>query len=314
MPGIGIVLNPKSRKNRKDPGAAARLSRAVGDTGVVREARSLDELHNIATDFKRLGIDVLAISGGDGTNHVTLSGFIDVYAGAALPQIALLRGGTMNTVANAIGVRRGRPEGLLARLVRAYAKRSVRPLANVERRVMRIGNAYGFLFGVGALHGFLAEYYRDPEPSPLVAAKTLLRGVGSALVGGEIVRRIAKPFVGHVEIDGHQGFPERAYLGIAAGTIDQMGLNFRPFYRCNQREDAFQVLGIHARPFQFCRQLPRVARAKPMTESCSYDVLAPRIRVHAKDGHVAYMVDGDLHETHGPLEISMGPRVRILTH
>ena len=73
-------------------------------------------------------IGLLAISGGDGTNHVTLSGFIDVYAGAALPQIALLRGGTMNTVANAIGVRRGRPEGLLARLVRAYAQRSVRPV------------------------------------------------------------------------------------------------------------------------------------------------------------------------------------------
>ena len=105
---IGVVLNPKSRRNLRDPRAATRLARTLGDHGVVREARSIDELHRIAEDFKRLRIDILGISGGDGTNHVTLTGFINVYGGMALPQIAFLRGGTMNTVANSVGVR-GRP-------------------------------------------------------------------------------------------------------------------------------------------------------------------------------------------------------------
>ena len=119
MPGIGVVFNPKSGRNVRDPRAAGRLARALGDHGVVRAARSIDELYAVAEDFRRLDIDVLGISGGDGTNGVTITGFIDVYQGSALPRIAFLRGGTMNTVANSVGVRRGRPEGLLGRLIHA---------------------------------------------------------------------------------------------------------------------------------------------------------------------------------------------------
>src|SRR5579863_9565155 len=166
MSGIGVVLNPKSRRNLRDPRAEYRLARRLGNHGVVRAARSIDELYHIAEDFRRVDIDVLAISGGDGTNHVTLTGFLDVYRGATMPQVALLRGGTMNTVANSVGVRRGGPEGLLGRLVRDYARRGVLELENVERHVMRLlapseGKArFGFLFGTGVVHGFLAEYYR----------------------------------------------------------------------------------------------------------------------------------------------------------
>jgi len=87
-------------------------------------------------DFRHLDIDVLGISGGDGTNHVTITGFLDVYGSeqggggttpTPLPQIAFLRGGTMNTVANSVGIQHGKPEGLLSRLARAYAERATLP-------------------------------------------------------------------------------------------------------------------------------------------------------------------------------------------
>src|SRR5262245_53424734 len=138
MPGIGVIFNPRSGKNVRDPRAAGRLARALGDHGVVREAHSIDELYRIAEDFRRLEIDVLGISGGDGTNGTTITGFLDVYQGNAMPYIAFLRGGTMNTVANSVGVGRGRPETMLDRLCRAYVARAARPLQDVERHVMCI--------------------------------------------------------------------------------------------------------------------------------------------------------------------------------
>src|SRR5690349_1305212 len=98
MSGIGVVLNPRSRLNQRDPQAALRLSRTLGDHGVVRTANSRDDLARIAEDFRKLEIDVLGISGGDGTNHVTITGFLEVYADEPLPPIAFLRGRTMNTV------------------------------------------------------------------------------------------------------------------------------------------------------------------------------------------------------------------------
>lgn len=314
MSGIGVVLNPKSGKNRRDPGAARRLAKTLGDAGIVREAHSLDELYRIAEDFQRLEIDVLGISGGDGTNHVTLTGFIDVYKTKSLPQVAFLRGGTMNTVANSIGVPRGKPEGLLDRLIHAYADRSANPLANVERRVMRIGTTYGFLFGTGAVHGFLAEYYRNGggRPSSVVAAKTLLSGVGSALVGGEIVSRIAAKWQGWVEFDDGTTWEERDYFSIAGGTIDQIGLDFKPFYRWGEKEGCFHILGIKTSAMGFVADLPRIWRAQPMRDGKTYEATVPHARLHSADGIMRYMIDGDLHESKGPLDVTVGPRVQIL--
>ena len=330
MSGIGVVFNPKSGRNLRDPRAAGRLARALGDHGVVRQAGSIDELYRVAEDFRKLEIDVLGISGGDGTNGVTITGFLDVYQGSALPQIAFLRGGTMNTVANSVGVRRGKPEGLLDRLARAYVERAARPLENVERHVLRlkghkarasgVGKAsmpalpeiYGFLFGTGVVYGFLAEYYSGGQPNPVVAAKTLLRGVGSTLVGGEMVRRMAEPFRGHVELPDGTRWEERDYLAIAGGTIDHIGLNFRPFYRYGERPGEFHLLGIHTSPWGFVQQLPRIWRAAPMRPGHTFEATTPTATVCSPKSPIRYMVDGDLHECEGPLEVGIGPRVRIV--
>ena len=338
MSGIGVIFNPRSGKNVHDPRAASRLERTLGDHGVVREAKSIDELYRVAEDFKRLDIDVLGISGGDGTNGTTITGFLDVYQGNAIPYIALLRGGTMNTVANSVGVDRGKPDKMLDRLCRAYVARAARPLQNVERHVMCIqadnarmhgggkssvpplGMKYGFNWGTGVVCGYLAEYYAmgeteegmTPQPGPVVAAKTLLRAVGSTFVRGEMIRRMAEPFRGTVELDDGMVWEERDYLSVAAGTIDQIGLNFRPFYRYGEREGAFHILGIHTSPSGFVKQLPRIWRAAPMRPGHTYEAIATRATIRSPSSPMRYMIDGDLYECGGPISVSIGPRVRIV--
>ena len=318
MPGIGVVLNPRSRRNLRDPRAADRLARRLGDVGVVRQANSIDELYRIAEDFRHADIDVLAISGGDGTNHVTLTGFLDVYAGHTMPQVALLRGGTMNTVANSVGVRHGRPEGLLGRLIRDYAQQLNMPLENVERHVMRIAPTdgtkahYGFLFGTGVVHGFLAEYYAGGDPTPLVAAKVLARGVGSAMIGGQTIRRMAKPFRGSVKLGDGTSWEERDYLAVAAGTIAHIGLNFKPFHRYDELPGRFHLLGIHTTPWSFVKDMPRIHRGEPMRPGKTFDAILKRAVVRSADGHMRYMIDGDLHEASGDVEVTIGPKVKLV--
>jgi diacylglycerol kinase (ATP) len=329
LSGIGVILNPRSRRNLRDPRAASRLARTLGDNGVVREARTIEELYRIAEDFRRDDIDVLAISGGDGTNHVTLTGFIDVYGGATMPQVALLRGGTMNTVANSVGVSKGRPEGILGRLLRDYARRASGPLENVERHVMRIRPCdprpgerthYGFLFGTGVVTGFLAEYYRGGEGTPLAAAKTLARAIGSALVGGEMIRRMARPFRGSVVFEEGSAdddaqrcaWGERDYLALAAGTIANIGLNFRPFRRYAESAGRFHMLGVHASPIAFVKELPRIHREEPIRSDKTYEAVSSHAVIRSADGLLRYMIDGDLHETHGELDVAIGPRVKLV--
>src|SRR5262245_2549424 len=222
MGGIGVILNPRSKKNLRDPRAAIRLARRLGDHGVVRTARSRDDLARIAADFRKLQIDVLGISGGDGTNYVTITGFLEVYADEPLPPLAFLRGGTFNTVANAVGVPRGRPDGILARLIRRHAARE--PLQHVERHVMHIGNHYGFIFGTGAIYGFISDYNQAEVRDAVWAAKVLARASANVIAGRPTP--VAQRWEGKVTVDGTEVFPDRDYLAIGAGTVDQIGLGF----------------------------------------------------------------------------------------
>jgi hypothetical protein len=196
------------------------------------------------------------------------------------------------------------------------------PLANVERHVMRIEPAersartahphYGFIFGTGVVYGFLAEYYREGQSSPVVAAKTLARGIGSTLVQGEMIRRMAKPFRGSVELDDGTTWPVRDYLTVVGATVDQIGFSFRPFYRSAEREGAFHLLGVYASPFQVVCDLPRIHRAQPMHEGRTYDATPTRAIIRSADGILRYTIDGDLHEHPGAILLSNGPKVKIV--
>lgn len=308
MGGIGIVVNPRSRQNQRDPSAALRLARTLGDHGVVRTARSRDDLARIAEDFRKLQIDVLGISGGDGTNYVTITGFLEVYADEPLPPLAFLRGGTFNTVANAVGVPRGRPDGILARLIRRHAARE--PLQHVERHVMHIGNHYGFIFGTGAIYGFISDYNKAEVRNAVWAAKVLARASANVIAGRPTP--VAQRWEGKVTVDGTEVFPDRDYLAIGAGTVDQIGLGFRPFYRSDHAPGTFHILGIHTSALGFVRKLPDVWRARPMGPEHTYDRIAQRAVIEARGDVVRYMCDGDVHDHEGPLTIEAGPRVRIL--
>jgi diacylglycerol kinase family enzyme len=86
--GIGVVFNTRAGKNKNDPGAPTRLARQLGDHGIVAAPRSIDELVRVAEDFRAQKIEVLGIAGGDGTNHVTLTGFHKVYGAESLPTLS----------------------------------------------------------------------------------------------------------------------------------------------------------------------------------------------------------------------------------
>jgi hypothetical protein len=318
---VGVVFNPRSGRNARDAGAADRLARRLGDHGAVRTSDSLDALHRIAHDFlHRDRVDVLAISGGDGTNHVTLTAFLQAAAGAPLPPVALLRGGTMNTLAESVGVRRRPPEWLLDRLVQSAAAGAT-PHARVERHVMHIetlGGAArppvcGFLFGTGVMHGFLAEYYTGGRPTPLTAVRTLARTVGSALIGGPTIRRMIEPFRGTVTFDDGTRWEGRDYVSVAAGTIAHIGLNFRPFHRYAERPGCFHALGMHAPPASLARELWRVYRGLPMRPHKADEAVSPRAVLSPSSAALPYMVDGDLYATRGDVTLSIGPLVTLLS-
>jgi hypothetical protein len=56
----------------------------------------------------------------------------------------------------------------------------------------------------------------------------------------------------------------------------------------------------------------RIFRGEPMQPGHAHDALVSGVTLRASRYPLKYMVDGDLYETRSPLEISIGPTVRIV--
>jgi len=287
-----------------------RLKRMMEGRGSYAQSATVDDIEAIALEFKEREIDILALSGGDGTTSFTLTAFKKVYGDHPLPSIALLRGGTMNTVANGIGVRRGGPEGLLRRLLGAES--SGRALKSKSVGTLRMNGQLGFITGVGVIPAFLREYYEagDPYPTPMTAFKLLSRAVGGAFVGGALAKKVADPIACDVWVDG-EAWPTASYLTIGAATVPQIGLGFTPFYRCDSARDRFHIVGFTCSKVGFVSALWPIFRGQPTDPGYTRETLTSQARIKQLNGPTLYTIDGEVLEA-DELVIELGPRVEIV--
>ncbi len=313
MPGIGIITNPHSRRNKRYPERMRRLGYMLGRHDTYELTNCIEDIEEVAQEFKANEIDVLALNGGDGTNHVTLSHFIEVYGDEPLPKIALLRGGTMNTVSAALGIR-GKPSTLLANLVEKYY--TGRPFETSMRDILKVTDddqtRYGFIFGNGLVANFLELYYGTGNPSPTTAAVLLAKAIATLPVGGgELIDHIMRPFNASIEMP-HLTWQERDYSAVIASTVDQIGLGFRPFTRCQEREGAFHLIGVTAGALGVATSFPRIRLGLPLDESKFPNEVSEQAIFRSSEP-ISYTIDGDMHVAEsGEVTLECGPRLEII--
>jgi diacylglycerol kinase (ATP) len=307
VPGIGLITNPRSRVNRRDPARLRRLGYLIGSHGVAEATRSLDDLYRVCEEFKKERIDILGISGGDGTMHHTLTAMIKTYEEQPLPLIAILRGGTMNTIANSFGIKGSTPQ-LLFELVDKHRRGLTRELDIFEREILQVGDRYGFIFGNGVIYNFLHEYYGTGRPSPAVAARLVARGALSTMVSGPLAERLYRRFRARVVVDGDV-WAREDFATVAASVVEQIGLGFRPFYRI--QPGTFAVLGVHASALGFVSELGRIFAGRPMRRDKVIDAVAREVLFESETS-LEYTIDGDTYVGEGQLTLRMGPRLRFV--
>jgi diacylglycerol kinase family enzyme len=260
----------------------------------------------VAEGVRERSAETVAVIGGDGSVSTVLSALRKAYGHAPLPRIALLRGGTMNTVANSIGVRRGSPEDLLRRLLAVPAT----PLT--ERNTVLVEDRVGFLFTGAAMVGFLRVLYDSSrtQRGRLGALKLLARGSFQAFAGGELASRIESALVATLRIDGEEQ-PQRRYAVLGAATVEQVGLGFRAFPRAAEGRDQFQVFAFHGTLQTLAMQLPRIRAGKPVQKGLAIDPLARRFVIEAPGEIIPYALDGDIYEAKNRVAVDIGPRVLV---
>ena len=307
MSGIGIILNPHSRSNRKNPERIKRLGFIVGDKGSCKATEDVLDLPSIAHEFKKRKIDILGISGGDGTNHCTLTTFIKEYGDQPLPTIAFLRGGTMNAIANALDIH-GSPEQILSNLILKYHEDQ--PFDTTEVDLLKVNDKHGFLFGNGVISRFIEVYYKN-KGGPLSAFWLFARVVMSTAFNMRLARELCERFDAEVIIDGKRRWGFKNYSFIDAGTIEDFCFGFKPLYRARSEEGRFQVMGATGTPRGILSTFPRTLALKPPSPKYYEDSMAKEVDIHlAKPQN--YMLDGDMQDATDHIKISKGPRLTII--
>ena len=304
MSGIGIILNPYSRSNRKNPERIKQLGFIVGDRGSCHATETLEHVRELAHEFKERGVEILGISGGDGTNHKTLTTFVEVYGETPLPRIAFLRGGTMNNMANQLGIR-GTPEKILSNLILSYHENE--PFREERINLVKINGMYGFLFGMGLISRFI-ERYQDVEggPTPARGAWLLARAMVSSVTNGRFAQHLTERFDAQITVDGRP-MPFRNYNMIFAGTMRTLGFNFRPLYRATSVEGQFQTVAISATGRQLLTTFPAAFLARPSRSEHYADEMGSTT-VLELEKPMSYTIDGDFpEEPASRIEITTGP-------
>ncbi len=310
MAGIGIVSNPRSRRNLRDPGTAGRLARLLGDEGRLLAADTPGSLAAAVRAFREAGVDVLAVNGGDGTLRRVVTALAEGWGPSPWPLLLPLRGGAMNTVAHAHGLRGG-PERLLRRLLER--RRAGREPPAVERDLLAVESggqpaSVGFLFGTGLAVSFLEAWYDGPEPSWATALLLLLRAAGSAVGRGPLARRLSNPLPLRIASDGDE-WPADAFLAVVAGAIPELGFGFAPLARCAEQPGSFHAVGITGTPLQLALRMPAVWLGRPWRRPLALDAVARELLLDAP--RLRYTVDGDLFTSEGPVRVRAGPVARV---
>lgn len=179
---IGVLSNPLSRRNRK---LHAKIEAMIALHPEVYH-ESLSEFASLPETLARFAaeqVELLVISGGDGTISGVLTEIIEHHAFSAMPQLAILPGGTSNTIANDVGLR-GHPLKSLERLLN-LSEAQLKQADCVSRAVLRIDYSdddspvHGLFFGTAAIcDAIILRRRLFPQtwiPDPVAAALTLVR-------------------------------------------------------------------------------------------------------------------------------------------
>lgn len=309
MPGIGIVTNPHSKLNKRNPERHKVLGYILGQRGQLAVTNSIAELESVAADFKAKDIEVLAINGGDGTISRTLTAFIRCYGEHPLPKIAILGGGTINVLRTNLGTR-GRPEDVLFRLVEQHSAGASFKLQRTP--TICVEDTYGFLFGDGIVANFLDLFYRR-KTNALGSILLIVRLYWAALFNRELFQSIVNSQ--EYRLSPRNSRPlEGSAAAVMCSTLVRMPLGARFFTLLDKNPDKMECISFQLDENKILWQLPVMLMGTALQMNlwqqriCSSD-----IEIKADSGR-RYTVDGELFTAKSDtIKVTMGPQIDFVT-
>jgi diacylglycerol kinase family enzyme len=295
-----VVVNPKAGRFRAQPRELDAIYRVTSAQGYVLAPTSLPELVQELRELVEDPPEMIAVAGGDGTVSQVTTALLSVWPHESLPDLALLDGGTMNTIARSLGTRRASAAVQLDAIVGAPTRLRAR------RWPLRIGHGrYGWMFGTGIVARYIQAYDRVRPTGPIDAARVLRDRILAAALGTE--PEFFEPQRLDVDVDGER-LPLKAWLAVAMGGSHDLGLGFRPFPGLLQAPGKVGLFASGSSPVRLAADLAKIRFQAPVRHSLTFQRITSHVRL-ASPQPILFTVDGDLEETTERIDLTPGPPI-----
>lgn len=332
---IGVLTNPNSRKNKTKHGHEEHLRRIVGDWGIVRCTRSVDEVKDVVAEFLDADLAYWVADGGDGALHWMLNEGLRAVAtsGADLPPISPSNGGTIDFVAKKVGIR-ANVTGVIEHLV--FAVQHKRPPVTVTLDSIRLRgfeneqadaamDAVGFATAVaGVGQKFFDYFYAQPNPSATTILNIIAQAIAGQLLqgnptwGGDNAKRLRQlasgllgGVPGTVKIE-NLPLPYSSYTAVHAGAID---INLGGVVRVFPLARTAGRLHLQAgslQPWDIIRNLPNIFKGSAIRSDNIVECAGTRMTMAVPAGsRLRPVIDGEVYPGVGYVEVTLGPPIRI---
>ncbi len=308
---LGVMVNPRSRRNKKH---LDEITQAVANCSRThyRVADQPGDVSKVLAEFAEHSVNVLAISGGDGTVSRVLTHLYAEEPFPTMPIIAILRGGTANMIAGDVGS----PGSVAAALRRLcdWVESGAGQILLQSRPVLRVRaggdqpDRYGMFFGAGAVVQGI-EYTNENIHSRGLKTEFSL-GLGMARSMWGIARqdpRFIRPVDIAIGINGHAVAPPESIVMTLVSGLERLFLNMRPYWG-EDNGQPLHVTTVRSPATRLIRNLPSLLRGKPnryLSEDKGY--LSYNVESISLDFDGPFTLDGEILHAHvesGPVEIS----------
>lgn len=263
----------------------------------------------MAEEFCEKGVEILAINGGDGTISQTISTFLRVYGERPLPMIAILRGGTMNMLADNLAIK-GSPEQLLYQLVESYATGLYK---TAELGTLKIGDSVGFLFASGSALRFLEAYYGN-KSNKLGAVLLIGKLILGCLTQDPFYFKLMKSEKLILKPDQKESLQlDSSFL--FCGSVEKLPLGISFFPKMRNVRDKFQSTAITAEAKKIPLLLfPFLLGTEAMRQRWKRDLFCESLEIEAESSRaMAYTLDGEIYyPKENKIKIEKGPTLRFV--
>ena len=344
---IGVIVNPNSKRNRKQRNLRKELEAKLKHLGVVIETPSVKHLPRALHTLRKKGCKYWLADGGDGALHWMINVALEHMGPSILDEVTFIpgNGGTINYVSQAVGLR-GRSTMILDRILSAFdaghepeVKRvpsSWLYCTKVDEKGKRLP-AFNILSFGSTFAGYTANFFgpfyegdlaRGPLRIIAVMSAAYTVGVGRAVFQGPIrhlkpkfMRRAehtylrpihAEAWVDKKRFTDSNKKPVTAFTVIECSSIPlDLGV-FQVFPLANEKRLHVHIGAVTA--IEFLKSIPKLVFGKNVNNilETGYDGPCETVKISCHPGNVMTPVlDGELYHNIVEVEVSLGPRVRI---